>query len=249
MPTSALPAYIMTGAHRASSPSLKSVKRFSFPGSTAGRFSHFEKSQPHTRNRFLKIAGRLNRGHGPNTLTARCGATAGSLPDGRGSDQSRDRGTLWVGSDSLPQQHNITPSKTYLVPPTSPGRSPIGATAAAAAGRLRSRQRFARQLLRPHRRQVHHRRFNRRHLQHVRRLYAVVRVHVGVVRARLVIHHVLDELEARQAHAVEGLVIRAARVAIRDRRRPHVLERLQPLLENRPDHFEKWLEPFKDMGA
>src|ERR1035437_2827238 len=71
MPTSALPAYIMTGAHRASSPSLKSVKRFSFPGSTAGRFSHFEKSQPHTRNRFLKIAGRLKGRRGAGTRACR----------------------------------------------------------------------------------------------------------------------------------------------------------------------------------
>src|ERR1035438_4947794 len=51
MPTSVLPTYITTAAHRASSPSLKSAKRFSSRGSMAGQCSHSEKSPPHTRSK------------------------------------------------------------------------------------------------------------------------------------------------------------------------------------------------------
>src|SRR5262245_311606 len=47
-------------------------------------------------------------------------------------------------------------------------------------------------------------------LAHVLFLDALVAVHVGVVRPRVVLHVVLDELESGQAHPIERLVIRAS---------------------------------------
>ena len=51
--------------------------------------------------------------------------------------------------------------------------------------------------------------------------------------AGVVIERVLDELEARQSDRIERLVIRAAGVANGDRAGGKVLDRGEPLLENR----------------
>src|ERR1039457_4555165 len=59
MPTSVLPTYTTTAAHRACSPLHKSAKPFNSRGSTVGRFSHFEKSPPHTRNEVRRSALRV----------------------------------------------------------------------------------------------------------------------------------------------------------------------------------------------
>ena len=65
-------------------------------------------------------------------------------------------------------------------------------------------------------------------LLHVVVLDPLVRIHVRVVGAGVVLDVVLDELEARQADAVERLVVGAAGVANGQRGRAQVAERLQP---------------------
>src|ERR1035438_466841 len=62
-------------------------------------------------------------------------------------------------------------------------------------------------------------------------------IHVGMMRARGVIHGVLNELETGQPDRVEGLVVRSARVANGHRSRAQIFERLQPRFENRPRHI------------
>ncbi len=81
----------------------------------------------------------------------------------------------------------------------------------------RLRKRLARNHFVAVRGQVHERSDNHRHLLHVRFLDALVHVHHGVVCARVVIQRILDESKARQAHGVEGEMIRAAGIANRQR--------------------------------
>jgi hypothetical protein len=64
-------------------------------------------------------------------------------------------------------------------------------------------------------------------------LQALVGVHVGVVSAALVVHRVLDELEAGEADGVEGEMIGAAGVAHGDGGDAEVSERPDPLAEDR----------------
>src|SRR5437588_185658 len=62
-------------------------------------------------------------------------------------------------------------------------------------------------------------------------LGAVENVLVRVMRAGVVFDSVLDELEARQPDAVEGLMVRAAGIRDRHGRRAHLLEWRQPVRE------------------
>ena len=75
---------------------------------------------------------------------------------------------------------------------------------------------------------IHERRDDDRVAHHVVRLDPLVDVHVRVVRPRVVLDRILDELKARQPDRVERQVIGAAGVADRQRRHPEVLERLHP---------------------
>src|SRR5690242_6548247 len=84
-------------------------------------------------------------------------------------------------------------------------------------------------------RQVHERSYDHRHLLHIRLLDAFVDIHVGVVRARVVIERVLDELKPGQAHGIERKMIGAAGVANRQRSHAEIVERLHPFLEKRLD--------------
>src|ERR1035438_8179126 len=68
MPTSVLPTYTTTGARRACSHSLKSAKPFNSRGSTAVRFSRFETSPPHTRNKMRSWLRRYFGGLSRNTF-------------------------------------------------------------------------------------------------------------------------------------------------------------------------------------
>ena len=63
----------------------------------------------------------------------------------------------------------------------------------------------------------------------------VIRIHIRVVRARIVVHRILDELEPRQAHCVVAQMVRATCIPIRDRAHPKVGQRRNPLLEDRPN--------------
>src|SRR5438270_8360826 len=70
-------------------------------------------------------------------------------------------------------------------------------------------------------------------LLHVVLLYALVGVLGRVVRARVVVNRVLYELEAGQADGVEREVVGAARVRERQGLRAQVVERREPLAEER----------------
>src|SRR4051794_26983177 len=67
--------------------------------------------------------------------------------------------------------------------------------------------------------------FDDRHLLNIGLLNALVRVHVGVVRASVIVHRVLDELEGGQTDRVVGLVVRAGGVANGDHARGDVFDR------------------------
>lgn len=54
------------------------------------------------------------------------------------------------------------------------------------------------------------------------------KVHVRVVRQCAVLHRILDELEARQVHAVERLVVGSARIVEADGTHAPLTERQQP---------------------
>ena len=94
---------------------------------------------------------------------------------------------------------------------------------------------LARQHLRPHGRVPGEAGDDHGRLHQVVALEALVGVEVGVVRAGLVLDLVLDELEARQADPVEGLVVGAGGVVHRHGRHAEVLERRDPALEDRDD--------------
>src|SRR5262245_55484876 len=70
---------------------------------------------------------------------------------------------------------------------------------------------------------------------HVLRLNPLVDVLVRVVRARVVLDLVLNELKARKSNRIVRLVIRSTCVADRQRGHAHVPERLHPRLEDRRD--------------
>ena len=76
--------------------------------------------------------------------------------------------------------------------------------ASAAPGWLRSRRQWlARKQVGPGRGVVDERRDDGRHLPEVGRLDAIVDVHVRVVRPRVVLDRILDELKAGQSHGIE----------------------------------------------
>src|SRR6266446_3914095 len=102
---------------------------------------------------------------------------------------------------------------------------------------LRFRKRFAREQLVSRRGVVHERSHNGRGLHQVARLNTIVHIHVGMMRASGVLHRVLNELEARESHGIEGLMIGPAGVANSDGGRAQILERLEPRLENRTRHI------------
>ncbi len=72
---------------------------------------------------------------------------------------------------------------------------------------------------------------------HVRFLDPLVHVHVRVVRPRVVLDRVLNELESGQADGVERQVIGATRVTDRHGLHAQVVERFHPGLENRRDRL------------
>ena len=75
------------------------------------------------------------------------------------------------------------------------------------------------------------------HLLHVGFLDAFVDVHVGVVRARVVVHRILDELEAGEADGVVRKMIGAAGVTDRQSGHAEIVERNHPGIEEGRDHF------------
>ena len=97
------------------------------------------------------------------------------------------------------------------------------------------RQGLARQHLVAHGGVVHKNGFHHRGLRQVLGLQAFVGVHVRVVRARAVIERVLDKLESRNADCVERFVIGASGIAHGQRVDAKVVERLNPLREDRRD--------------
>jgi len=68
-------------------------------------------------------------------------------------------------------------------------------------------------------------------LLQIGRLQPLVGIEVRVMRQRVVLDFVLDELEAGQADAVEGQVVGAAGVGEAQRGGTHVAEGLEPLAE------------------
>src|SRR6185436_14712643 len=102
-------------------------------------------------------------------------------------------------------------------------------------GPLRRRKRLARQLLVAHRRFIREHGHDRRVLDHVVALNAIEEVHVRMVRARIVLQPLDQELERRDADVVERHVI-----GLRDRsrsedRHAEVPHRRLPLLEDWTD--------------
>ena len=97
------------------------------------------------------------------------------------------------------------------------------------------RERFARDHLIAHGGVVDEDGFDRGDLLQVAGLQVLVGVHVGVVRAGFVVGVVLNELEAGDADGVEGEMVGAAGVLIRDGGDAEVGERGHPLLEDVED--------------
>src|SRR5258707_15473379 len=92
---------------------------------------------------------------------------------------------------------------------------------------------LARELLIALRRHIHKRRDDHRHLLQVFRLQAVIDVHVGVVRARVVFDWILYELEPRDAGSVEREMVGATGVAHGQRIHAEIVEGLHPGLKDR----------------
>src|SRR5262245_49408085 len=107
------------------------------------------------------------------------------------------------------------------------------------SGRLRGSrvrgERLSRHHSIAHGRVVRERRHDRRSLHQVVLLQPLVEIHVGVMGPRFVLQLVLDELEGRQPHFVERLVIGAAGLVHRDERGAEIGERLEPGLEDGDD--------------
>jgi hypothetical protein len=99
---------------------------------------------------------------------------------------------------------------------------------AAAAGGLRRGKIDARQFLRARRRVVNEDRFDDGHLFQIGLLDAIVDIHVGVVGTGVIVHRVLNELEARQTNAVEGQVIGAAGIANGNHAGGKIFQRRKP---------------------
>src|SRR5580692_12925930 len=85
--------------------------------------------------------------------------------------------------------------------------------------------------------QVDEARDDDRHLLHVWFLNALVDVHVGVMRARVVVHGILDELEAREPDGVVRKMVGAAGVADRQCGHPQIVEGDHPSVEEGGDHL------------
>ncbi len=114
---------------------------------------------------------------------------------------------------------------------------------------LRLRQRLARQHLLAHRRMIDERRHDGRGLHEVCLLQPIVHIHIGVMRAGLIFHRVLNELETGQSHGVEGKMIGAGGIANGQGRRPHVVERCQPGVEDGARHIIALQEDAADFAA
>src|ERR1700693_3674039 len=77
-----------------------------------------------------------------------------------------------------------------------------------------------------------------RALHHITRLHAIVYIHIGVMRSRVVLHWILHKTEAGESDIVERCMVGAAgppgrkRCDARDRGRSQIVERLQPSLED-----------------
>src|SRR5579863_6418518 len=94
------------------------------------------------------------------------------------------------------------------------------------------RQRLSRQHLVAHRGVVNEDGLDRGCLLQIGGLQPLVGVHVGVMGACAVIQLILYELEARNSHSVERLVVRAASMTQGDRGNTEVPQRFNPLRED-----------------
>src|SRR5215813_3642207 len=92
---------------------------------------------------------------------------------------------------------------------------------------------FAWQLLITHRRVVGEDGGHGGHLHHVFALHVINRIHIRMVRARIVFQTLLDELEPRQSDGVEGQVVGACDRTRADQFNTKVFKRLDPLREDR----------------
>src|SRR3989442_69270 len=97
-------------------------------------------------------------------------------------------------------------------------------------------QRFAWQHIFTHGSVVDERCQHRRRLHEIAGLRVIVNIQFRMMRARSIVERVLNELEPRQPHRVEGKMIRAAGVANRNRARAQILERREPGFEDGPHH-------------
>src|SRR5579859_6419498 len=101
----------------------------------------------------------------------------------------------------------------------------------------RSRRQFfldglAREHLIAHRRVIDEVGNNHSDLPQILELHTIVNIHIRVMRARLVLDRVLDELESWNAYCIEREVIRSASVAHCERVHSQIFELLHPRLEN-----------------
>ena len=104
------------------------------------------------------------------------------------------------------------------------------------AGRIDARrQRLPRQHLCAIRGQIDPRRDDRRILHRGRPSEVDPRCLCRVMRHRVVLDRILNELKSRQADVVEAEVIRAADAAVRKRRHAHALEWRHPRFKDRLD--------------
>src|ERR1700722_18446644 len=78
-------------------------------------------------------------------------------------------------------------------------------------------------------------RFENGALLEIERMQTIEGIHVGVVGPRLIVHWILDVLEARQTNRIEGQVIGSTRVSVGDRGHAKIGQRCDPLLEDWAD--------------
>src|SRR5262245_58127965 len=77
---------------------------------------------------------------------------------------------------------------------------------------------------------------NGRGLHEIAWLDALINIHVRVVRASIVFHRVLNELETRQPDCIKWKMIRPPCSPNGKRNGSHIPEGLEPKSEDRPDH-------------
>jgi hypothetical protein len=73
-------------------------------------------------------------------------------------------------------------------------------------------------------------------LHEVARFRVIVNIQFRMMRAGAIVERILNELEPRQPHRIEGKMIRAAGVANRNGAGAQILERREPGIEDGPHH-------------